>query len=265
MVLCVVLLCFGSASAFQQYRAAPKPCLRRAHILDDGLATAVLSEEALRFLQVATPVASQVLFLSPLGVIDEFQKEGTRDASALPYAAMVANGAAWCAYALLVDPADLTIFAANAGGVFFGLYYCWTFHRHMSDESDGPRLFAGALAVCVLLATAGAFLPAATAHALTGYAAVGFCVLMFGGPLASGHAILRTCSAAALPLGFTLATVLNCALWWAYGFAIHDPLVWGPNVAGLVASAAQLGLYAKYGDNQEGCGLFAEGCLLPDV
>ena len=32
---------------------------------------------------------------------------------------------------------------------------------------------------------------------------------------------------------------------------------------GLVASATQLVLYDKYGDNMEGCEMYEEGCLLP--
>ena len=37
----------------------------------------------------------------------------------------------------------------------------------------------------------------------------------------------------------------------------------GVHAAGLVASATQLVLYDKYGDNMEGCEMYEEGCLLP--
>ena len=80
---------------------------------------------------------------------------------------------------------------------------------------------------------------------------------MVSGPRAIMQAILRDCSASSLPLGFTFATVLNCVLWAAYGMlVIDDALVWGPNVAGLLASATQLSLYAKYGENEEGCAIY---------
>ena len=51
-----------------------------------------------------------------------------------------------------------------------------------------------------------------------------------------------------LPVAFTLATFVNCILWSSYGwFVIDDIYVWGPNLAGLIFSSVQIGLYGKYG------------------
>ena len=217
----------------------------------------VLTGDMAMALQVSTPLASQILFLSPLQVMETFRDEGTRDASALPYAAMVVNGVAWCAYGLTLPTPDLTIIAGNAGGVAFGLYYCGIFRTNMSPGSDAQTCFAGAAAVSAAILFTSVTLPVPEAHELIGLAGMAFSVLMFSGPLASVQAILRDCSASSLPLGFTVATVLNCVLWATYGmFVIQDPLVWGPNVAGLVASATQLSLYAKYGENEEGCAIY---------
>jgi lipid-A-disaccharide synthase-like uncharacterized protein len=222
-----------------------------------GFSDIVLTEDVAIALQVSTPLASQILFLSPLQAMATFRDEGTRDASSLPYAAMVVNGLAWCAYGLTLPTADLTIVAGNAGGVAFGLYYCGIFGKHMSPGSDAQTYFAGAAAFGAAILAAVVALPVQEAHELIGLAGVAFSVLMFSGPLASVQAILRDCSASSLPLGFTFATVLNCVLWATYGmFVIQDPLVWGPNVAGLVASATQLSLYAKYGENEEGCAIY---------
>ena len=185
-------------------------------------------QEAVRFLQCATPLASQVLFLSPLTAMGSFRAEGTGDASSMPYAAMVTNGAAWCCYALTASPSpDMTILLANLGGIVFGLAYCWTYRANMSPGSDAPVLFPAALAVVCGLLAAAATLPAEVAHEVAGYAGVSASVLMFSGPLASVQAILRDCSAKSLPIGFTACAAANCALWTAYGvFAIDDPLVW---------------------------------------
>ena len=246
----------GSSSAItllQHDRAGAKRLSSSASFPD-----VVLTGDMATALQVSTPLASQILFLSPLQAMASFREEGTRDASALPYAAMVVNGFAWCAYGLTVGAApDLTIIAGNAGGVAFGLYYCGIFGKHMSPDSDAQTYFAGAAAVSAAILFATVTLPVQEAHELIGLAGVAFSVLMFSGPLASVQAILRDCSASSLPLGFTVATVLNCILWATYGmFVIQDPLVWGPNVAGLVASATQLSLYAKYGENEEGCAIY---------
>lgn len=260
--LCL-LCCIGSAASYAA-RGVRRPQLPRRATSVNALAEVAVSEDVLRLLQVAPPVASQILFLSPLSVMNSFREEGTKDASALPYAAMVANGAAWVAYGALAPAPDLTIMLANVGGVLFGLYYCAVFASNMSKSSDGPLLFSAAFGVVAAIVAAAGLLPAAVAHEYIGYAGVALCVLMFSGPLASVQAILRDCCASSLPIGFTVATVCNCLLWCGYGaLAIHDPLIWGPNVAGLVASATQLALYDKYGDNMEGCEMYEEGCLLP--
>jgi hypothetical protein len=214
-----------------------------------------LAPTQVRFLQVTTPLASQLLFLSPLPLMETFRAEGTRDASALPYAAMCVNGAAWCTYGVLA--ADPTITVSNVGGLLFGLYYCSRFIQYRSTGSNAPELLAGAVAIVAAIALAAGTLPTEEARELIGSLGVGFCVLMFSGPLASIQTILGSCSASSLPIGFTVASLINCLLWTSYGaLAIHDPLVWGPNAAGLVASLTQLGLYATYGENEDGCAVY---------
>ena len=52
------------------------------------------------------------------------------DVSVMPYAAMAANGAAWCTYGALGY--DLTIMAPNASGLLFGTYYCHQFYVSQS-------------------------------------------------------------------------------------------------------------------------------------
>ena len=215
--------------------------------------------EVTRFLQVSTPISSQILFLSPLQTMASFREDGTtRDATALPYAAMVGNGVAWCAYGALASPApDSTILLSNLGGVAFGLYYCFTFSKYMSRGSNAPAIFAGMLTVVGAIIAAALALPTETAHELTGFTGVAFSLIMTSGPLASIRAVLRDCSASSLPMGFTLAAALTSGLWASYGLlVIDDPLVYGPNVVGLIASATQLLLYARFGDNEEGCALY---------
>ena len=224
--------------------------------LDQLAAGLELAPTQVRFLQVATPLASQLLFLSPLPLMDTFRTEGTtRDASALPYAAMCVNGAAWCTYGVLA--ADPTITVSNVGGLLFGLFYCSRFIKYRSTDSNAPELLAGAVAIVAAIAFAAGTLPTLEARELIGSLGVGFCVLMFSGPLASIQTIMGSCSASSLPIGFTVASFVNCLLWTTYGAAaIHDPLVWGPNAAGLVASLTQLGLYATYGENEDGCAVY---------
>ena len=253
-----MLLLLGSTTAH-----AVRPQLRHPRVrivsslagLDQLAAGLELAPTQVRFLQVATPLASQLLFLSPLALMNTWREDTTRDASALPYAAMVVNGAAWCTYGVLAS--DPTITVSNVGGLLFGLFYCSRFIKYRSADSNAPELLAGAVAIVAAIAFAAGTLPTVEARELVGSLGVGFCVLMFSGPLASIQTIMGSCSASSLPIGFTVASLVNCLLWTTYGAAaIHDPLVWGPNAAGLVASLTQLGLYATYGENEDGCAVY---------
>ena len=86
------------------------------------------------------------------------------------------------------------------------------------------------------------------ANTAVGYIGIVLVVIMFSGPLATIQTVFRTKSTASLPPLFTAASFLNCLLWSLYGaLVIHDPFIWGPNSAGLVASMAQIGLFAIYG------------------
>ena len=159
---------------------------------------------------------------------------------------MVANGSLWFSYgALLGNP---TIMLPNVTAIVMGSAYCATFVKYRSPQASiAPH---AAISGGLIAATVGAtqLLPTADALNAIGWTACGVCVGMFGGPLASIRAVLRDRSAASLPLGFTLFSIANTSVWLAYGLLVlHDPFIWGPNVLGLAALAAQLGLIVRFG------------------
>lgn len=159
--------------------------------------------------QVSPPLAAQVLFVSPLQAMATFRADGTTGSvSAIPYAAMVANGVAWSAYGLLGS--DMSILLANLPPIVLGSYFCATFYRYRSPGAVlQPFVGAAALFTCGVGAAAVA-LPIATARLLVGYAGVSTCMLMFAGPLASIRAVLAERSAASLPAAYTYVRMHAC-------------------------------------------------------
>ncbi|KAH8068640.1 sugar transmembrane transporter [Aureococcus anophagefferens] len=96
--------------------------------------------------------------------------------------------------------------------------------------------------------------PAATSPAwgaglleLVGRVGVGACVAMFASPLSTIKRVLSTRSTASMAPSVTLASAACSLLWTLDGRDIGDLYVWGPNVAGLAFSLAQLGLFGIFG------------------
>ena len=207
--------------------------------------SAALSTSMLTFLKVAPPVACQVVFLAPLAAMKQFKAEkSTKEVSPIPYAAMTINGALWVMYGLLKS--DFTIILPNISGFFFGAYYTYTFSLY--TERNMIPYYAGIAAGIGFCATMATSLETAAAVNAIGLFGCGIVATMFGGPLGSIKTVIEDKNTDSLPVAFTLATFVNCILWSSYGwFVIDDIYVWGPNLAGLIFSSVQIGLYGKYG------------------
>jgi uncharacterized protein with PQ loop repeat len=212
-----------------------------------GVTPTVLSPSLVAFLQVAPPLAAQVVFLSPLSAMKQFAKTGTTgDVSCIPYAAMCANGALWVVYGALKG--DMTIIVPNMSGFFFGAYYVKTFSRYAPDNVSMAPYYGGIAAMMSSVLGAAMCLDTGAAIDAIGLSGCAVVAVMFGGPLGSIKTVLKDKNTNSLPVPFTAAAFINCLCWVSYGsLVIDDIYVWGPNLAGLIASSAQIGLYAKFG------------------
>ena len=197
------------------------------------------------FLKVAPPIACQFVFLAPLAAMKQFKTDkSTGDVSPIPYAAMTVNGALWVIYGMLKG--DPTIILPNISGFFFGAYYTYTYSLY-TQKNMIPYYGAvvAGIGFCISVATT---MDTAAAIDTIGIFGCGIVATMFGGPLGAIKTVIDDENTNSLPVAFTLATFINCVCWSSYGFfVIDDVYVWGPNLAGLAASIAQISLYAKYG------------------
>lgn len=143
--------------------------------------------------------------------------------------------------------------SSQSVGFLLGLYYVASFVRHSPESS--PTLpgsvdqhLKGCLAIWFATTIAAAVLPLDAAVAFVGAGGVIMNLFLFGSPLSVLKSVLRTKSAASIPLPYTLATIATCGLWLIYGaIAMKDAAVYLPTALGLVFGLAQLALKAAYG------------------
>ena len=206
-----------------------------------------ITPEVAQALTVVPPVLLQGVFVSPLPAVRGYIKDGTTgDASVAPYALMVANGTVWLTYGILIEAP--TVALPNVTAVALGMYYTYTFHKYKPEDAPfAPYVIAAPSVASLAIGTALVLEPEAAAHTV-GLIGCGVLPAMFAGPLAAARKVVASKNAAAIPLAFTLFSTVNTITWIGYGLlVIDDVYIWGPNVIGLGAAFAQLGLVALYG------------------
>ena len=186
--------------------------------------------------------------------------------SPLPFACIVANCSVWVLYGV-IGRDWVPMVASNAVGVASGAYCLGVFIRFAKPPAKTfatqLRLLVVGFAVFVALqarlaAWRGA--PKRTHHSspypldvdgetrdALGLLGVGACVVMFASPLSTLATVWRTRSTASLVPAVTVASAACSVLWALYGFLEGDAYVYGPNVAGVVCSAAQGLLFLLFG------------------
>lgn len=209
------------------------------------------------------PIASVGLYFAPMPTIKEITSAGTvGNMPLLPYSSMLSNAFLWTTYGLMkMEP---TIWSCNSVGIFVAAYYCVQFAKNLPKhkgssvlEISTPTLpgsvrqhLQAVSAVIVGALLLAIFKPFANTANLLGNVAVLFCVLMFASPLSVIKVVLETKSAKAIPLPFTVVSVLNCLMWTVFGwFEMKDVNVYLPNILGLISGLVQLALKIRFGDN----------------
>lgn len=201
------------------------------------------------------PMAAAVVFAAPIPTMRQIQQEKSVGAlPLLPYSSMIVNCVVWVAYGLLKP--EPKVWQTNSFGLVLGVFYFYVFRKHCPKSANSlpgtvPQHIQGTVLLVTLVLMIAAGMPKESASELIGKMGVFFCVMMFGSPLAALKNVLLTKSAKALPLPFTLATVVNCGLWSVFGLLeTHDFNIYAPNLLGLACGIAQLALIGIYGDGK---------------
>jgi solute carrier family 50 protein (sugar transporter) len=171
----------------------------------------------------------------------------------LPYSTMVSSAFLWLVYGILLNEAK--IWSSNGIGLFLGAYYFYEFLRYCPKSSptlpgnkENHIQVVAAVLTTTLVATQTLTKPAVW----IGRAGVAFCIILFASPLAALQTVVQQRSARAIPLPFTIASVMNCFCWSVVGLCqMHDVNVYLPNLLGLSCGLAQVALKIYYGNGDE--------------
>ena len=186
---------------------------------------------------------ANALFFAPLPGVASAVRSGSLGAfNPLPQAVMLLSTGAWVMYSLSV--ANSYIFIANAPGCVASLgSYVATLPLIRSAETRRSVQIIVTAGVALKIALAGGLVfgrvsEQSRSFVLGLYGSV-LCVVMFAAPLSTVFNVIATADSSSIYAPLTLAQVLNCGTWTAYGIAIGDIWVWAPNGCGLVLGLVQ--------------------------
>eukprot|EP01062_Namystynia_karyoxenos_P056283 TRINITY_DN47249_c0_g1_i1.p3 TRINITY_DN47249_c0_g1~~TRINITY_DN47249_c0_g1_i1.p3 ORF type:complete len:328 (+),score=110.23 TRINITY_DN47249_c0_g1_i1:87-986(+) len=210
--------------------------------------SAALHPSLVTLFQYGPAIAVQVFFLSPLIDVQKWKKDGTTGAmQPLPYFVVPGNCFLWLVYGVLNDM-NMTMLTGNAPGFLLGLWYVYNFMKYKAPGASITVPAALSASAAAVAAGAALALPTAQAINVIGLYGCAIVVAMFSGPVAAIGTVLRTKDTSSLSLPLTLAALVNCSLWFGFGwFLINDPYVWGPNSIGFAIQLAGLLMFFRFG------------------
>jgi solute carrier family 50 protein (sugar transporter) len=147
-----------------------------------------------------------------------------------------------------------SVWGANGVGILLSIFYFLQFLKYAPVSSEtlpgtkGMHI-QGFLTTASIIAALAVTLPNHTAATIIGNIGIAFCILMFASPLVAMKTVIQTKSAESIPLPLTLASIACCFSWAVTGLKkMRDPVVYVPNLIGLVFGLVQLALKLVYGN-----------------
>jgi len=198
------------------------------------------------FLTVAGPIVFIGLQLSGFKTVSVIKTNRTvGDLSPLPFFSLFINCVCGVFYGSLIS--DLTVALPNASGVFFSIYFIYIYQIY-NNKSYIKYYYLGVLFLMGLMVGFVLFFKKETAALCIGLLACLLGVIVMASPLATVLTVIKTKNTAALPFLPSLANFFNGLTWAAYGFILaHDPIIYIPNIIGMLSAVFQLSLFIFYG------------------
>eukprot|EP00929_Paragymnodinium_shiwhaense_P001357 TRINITY_DN101587_c0_g1_i1.p1 TRINITY_DN101587_c0_g1~~TRINITY_DN101587_c0_g1_i1.p1 ORF type:complete len:323 (-),score=59.61 TRINITY_DN101587_c0_g1_i1:192-1160(-) len=203
----------------------------------------------------AAVVTTVALQLSPMPSCREIRRDrDVKRYDGYPYFTVLAGASQWCIYGAAAalasgDHSFFTMVAANGPGIFFGIFYVWSF-LSIVDPKDERRsalrsyLWFG-LALLVAEAAGVYAYRERTVYWFGLLGSVGSAQIALS-PFKTLPEVLRTQSTRSWPLDLCIWNFIQSAATGGFGFANDDPWVWAPNVIGVIAAVVQLTLVAIF-------------------
>ena len=170
-----------------------------------------------------------------------YKNGSVNNLSPIPFLSMLVNGVYWSLYGDMKG--DNTVFVPNFSSVIVGLVCVIIYHIYSKYgiKTSYYLISLGLVILAIIYKTYN--LPN-----ILGYIGVVMAVLLMGSPLATLGTVLKEKSTAALPFYPSLMTFFNALSWSLYGLLVSkDPLIYGPNLLGLLLAIVQLLLFVIFG------------------
>ncbi|KAG2769886.1 hypothetical protein PC129_g15489 [Phytophthora cactorum] len=208
-------------------------------------------------LRVATTIAQCGMIMSPgPDIIKVHRNKTTGEMAALPLVSMVVNNYLWTVYAYMTDstfPLLVTqVIGQTASIVFMVFYYRWTVdHRAVTRLLARGLAFSLAFTVYVVLGVTGVTNQSDDQVGTTlGYVGLVVNLWMYASPLGTIRHVIRTKSAASLPINISIMMFFSTTLWVALSVVDDDKIIMSLNITGIFLSVTQITVYMRYRPNK---------------
>ncbi|RLN31441.1 hypothetical protein BBJ28_00006692 [Nothophytophthora sp. Chile5] len=208
---------------------------------------------ALSIINIAATISAAALCLSPFPDFRRIHKQqNIGEVRILPVLMLCCNCFAWAIYGYLSESyfpvLSINVFGTLSGLAFTSVFYRWTKDRAVLNKMGAYSAVGVLLAMTFVALTQSAVIPVSSSvlKAIVGYIAVAVNIGLYAAPLQTMKVVLRTKSAASLPLTMCVVNLVNGALWVSYALLSNDMFILVPNALGVVLTAVQVALCIKY-------------------
>ena len=162
------------------------------------------------------------------------------------------NCFSWVLYGLVVG--NYYIFCPNLVGMNFTLFYALSvYHLAPTAKRDLIRNVLLAGQSFVLLGGLASFVTLVPydesgkiREQVSGWVAVIALLIFYTSPLSDLANVIKSKDASSISFPLAVANGINGLLWTTYGFAIGNPFVYAPNLAGIITVLIQIALLFIY-------------------
>lgn len=188
-------------------------------------------------------LTSTLLYFSPMAAVRAaIRDDSLGDLNPIPLAIMAVSSLCWLVYGLSVQDPYVTL--SNVPGCIASIWYITAVLPLLkgSQLQTTQNIILGLSALVINLWTYLSLTNKSIVkvRSALGLFASALFVVLSGSPLSTIKTVFSTRDSGSILAQFTFAQVTNTALWSAYGLAIKDKFVYGPNLTGLGFGLIQL-------------------------
>uniref|UniRef100_K3WEX9 Bidirectional sugar transporter SWEET n=1 Tax=Globisporangium ultimum (strain ATCC 200006 / CBS 805.95 / DAOM BR144) TaxID=431595 RepID=K3WEX9_GLOUD len=212
---------------------------------------------SLLVLKVLASLFALAMILSPVPELYRFRKrKHTGEMAIMPLIGLWANSHMWMVYGLVTSDI-FPLFVTYAVGNVCSVFYIAVFYRYTKEKAYTLKAIVFGIVVLAAFTTytilAKAGVTGQSSHSVeqvVGYVTAIGSVAPYVFPLETIAVVLRTKSAASIPVLMCLCGAIGNALWITYGFLVNDMFVFGLGILCGFFALVQVVLYIIYNPNR---------------